>query len=136
MVMRKHIIISTIATIVIIALAVGFLLFSFLSPKVNISGRNAILNYVYNDKKININLNAQESRIIKDMFNNKRLYKDNPSCGFSENVSISFGKTTFCIACDSCPIVKLEDKYFKISKQDRKILNKIFGEYGAFFPCV
>lgn len=30
----------------------------------------------------------------------KRLYRDSPSCGFDEDVSVRFGAQTFCIARD------------------------------------
>lgn len=48
---------------------------------------------------------------VKTIFNGKKLYKDNLSCGFSEAVSIKFDdEHTFCIARDTCQIVYWEEK--------------------------
>lgn len=131
--MKKRIIISIISVVILIG---GYFMLNILSPKISILDTNARLNYVYNDKNINVNLSADEIKTIKDMFNGKRLYNDNPSCGFTENVSISFDGMIFCVACDTCPIIKWENKYFRISEEDREIINRIFEKYGGSFPCV
>jgi len=134
MVMKKRIIISIIAIVILII--GGYFMLNILSPKVSILGTNARLTYIYSDKNIDISLSAEESETIKNMFNGKKTYSDNPSCGFTEDVSIRFDNLIFCIACDQCPIVKLEGKYFKISKADREVINLIFEKYGGSFPCV
>lgn len=135
MVMRKRILITSIIIIVILIIG-GFFMLNILSSKVSIPDTNARLIYIYSDKNIDINLSAEESETIKNMFNGKKIYSDNPSCGFTEDVSIRFDNLIFCIACDQCPIVKLEGKYFKISKADREVINLIFEKYGGSFPCV
>jgi len=132
--MKKRIIISIIAIVILII--GGYFMLNILSPKVSILGTNARLTYIYSDKNIDISLSAEESETIKNMFNGKKTYSDNPSCGFTEDVSIRFDNLIFCIACDQCPIVKLEGKYFKISKADREVINLIFEKYGGSFPCV
>ncbi|MCQ2449738.1 MAG: hypothetical protein MJ132_06085 [Clostridia bacterium] len=132
--MKKHIIISILAVVVL--LFTGFLLLKIFSPKVNISGEKAKLSYIYNDKNIIVDLSAEENKQLKEMFNGKKLYKDSPSCGFSKNISICFNESYFCIACDQCSTVKLDNKYFNISKADRKVLNGIFEKYGGSFPCI
>lgn len=132
--MKKYIIISTIAIVILVI--GGFFMLNIFSLKVSIPDINARLIYIYSDKNINVSLSAEESGIINNMFNDKKTYFDNPSCGFTEDVSIRFDKLIFCIACDQCPIVKLEDKYFKITKADREIINQIFNKYGGLFPCV
>lgn len=56
-------------------------------------------------------LSDKEVEFVKTIFNEKRLYKDNLSCGFSETVSIKFDDAqTFCIARDTCPIVYWKEK--------------------------
>lgn len=132
--MKKCIIISIIAIVILII--GGYFMLNILSPKVSILGTNARLTYIYSDKNIDISLSAEESETIKNMFNGKKTHSDNPSCGFTEDVSIRFDNLIFCIACDQCPIVKLEGKYFKISKADREVINLIFEKYGGSFPCV
>ena len=132
--MKTYIIILSAAAVILIA--GGCFLFNFLNSKVNIPDTGAKLNYIYNDKNISIDLSTDESKLFKDIFNGKRLYNDSPSCGFSKNVSICFDDLFFCVACDKCPIVKLNGKYFKISEAEQKSLINIFEKYGGFFPCI
>lgn len=80
-----------------------------------------------------------ELAAIKAIFNRKKLFKDNPSCGFSEEVSIKFNQAqTFCIARDTCPIIywKEKDMYFKLSEEEKAELYKILESYDFYFPCV
>ena len=61
-------------------------------------------------------LSSDDTEELRDIFAGKRLYRDNPSCGFDENASVKFGDSqTFCIAKDTCPIVywKEKDEYIK-----------------------
>lgn len=131
--MKKTIFVSIIVLILILA---GLLIIYFLFPKVNISNEKATLNYNYNEKNISVELNQDESELVKRIFNGKRLYRDNPSCGFSKNISIRFGDSIFCVACDNCPIVKFDNKYFKISEIELQELHNIFKSRGGIFPCV
>ena len=51
-------------------------------------------------------LSSDDTKELRGIFAGKRLYRDNPSCGFDENASVKFGDSqTFCIAKDTCPIV-------------------------------
>lgn len=132
--MKKYILISI---LVVVAIVIGgYFMFNFILTFVRIPDENAILHYSYNDEDISVNLTAEESNTIKNMFGGKMLYNDSPSCGFSENISIKCGDMTFCIAYDMCPVIKCEHRYFRISNEDRKILNGIFEKYGGFFPCI
>ena len=114
----------------------GRYLFSLFTPKTKIEANNAKIIYIFNDHNINQLLSNNESKIIKDILNNKKLYSDNPSCGFSENISICFDNLVFCLACDNCAIIKFGDKFFKISETDREKINKIIENYGGSFPCL
>jgi len=109
---------------------------SIFGPKINITTTTANLIYVYDGKDINETLSSEESELLRKIFNNKTLYSDNPSCGFTEEVSIRFDDLAFCIACDDCPVVKLGEKVIKISIKDRKTIVQIFEKYGGKFPCV
>lgn len=133
MVMKKYIII---VSVVLILLVGGGGMFGIFNPRTKIISTSACLTYVYNTQNINTLLSDKEGNLLKDIFNNKRLYSDNPSCGFTEDVSICFEDMVFCVACDGCPIVKLGNKYFKISTSDRKTIDQIFEKYGGAFPCV
>ncbi len=111
-------------------------LFTACSSVVNISdGTKATLIYIYDNKNINTELTDEESDTIRQMFDGKDLYSDNPSCGFSENISVRFGNYTYCIANDSCGIIKVGFQYFNISDKEREELEKILKSYGAEFPC-
>ncbi len=94
------------------------------------------LHYNYNNEHISVRLTKFESDIVKDIFNKKKLYFDEPSCGFDKNISIKFDNDYYCIASDSCGIVKFKDKYFNISNSERSKIEKIFKKYGGEFPCV
>lgn len=123
---------------IIIVTIGGIIVFSMFTGRLNISSKNAILTYSYNNVNINQPLTEDESQVIKEMFNGKRPYTDNPSCGFTKDVSVEFSDMIFCIACDSCPIIKIDNskKYIKISENERQELEKIFNKYGGSFPCI
>lgn len=97
------------------------------------------VSFVYGDSNILENLSDKDCNIIKDMFDNKKLYKDNPSCGFSENIAIVFDDSkVFCIANDECPIIYYQNKnlFFDLSNKENELLRNILTQYGLYFPCV
>jgi len=101
--------------------------------------KNADIYFFYEDFELFHHLDDKELKILKSILNGKKLYRDNPSCGFSENISIKFNdEQTFCIARDSCPIIywKEKDKYIKLSKKEKQKLYGLLETYGLFFPCV
>ena len=84
-------------------------------------------------------LSDREVASVKTIFNGKKLYKDNLSCGFSEAVSIKFDdEHTFCIARDTCPIVYWEEKnrYIRLTEDEKTQLYNLLEPYGFTFPCV
>lgn len=119
---------------------VSLILFVFCScnlNKINIpDNATAKIVYKYDDKNINESLNEDESLIIKDIFNGKELFYDNPSCGFNANISLSFDNKTFMIACDGCSIIKYNNKYFNVSDSQIEQIHNIMQKYGAKFPCI
>lgn len=131
---RKIIMISCIA--VAIMIAGGCFALSVISARVSVPDTNATLHYVCNGENIRVDLTAEESEAIRDIFDGKRRYNDDPSCGFSEDISVRYGDITFCVARDTCPVIKCGDRYFKISNEDREALNAVFAKYGGSFPCV
>lgn len=42
------------------------------------------------------------------------------------------------VACDGCPMVyyKNENRYFKLSEEENKMLKRILEKYGFYFPYV
>lgn len=97
-----------------------------------------ILDYEYGGVSIHTQLKEADARKVCKMFGWRLLSRDCPSCGFSENASLSAGGRTYCIACDSCPIIQdlQAGKYFGISESQRGELEGILKPYGAAFPCV
>ena len=95
--------------------------------------------FVYEDADVLQPLSAEELQSVKAIFDGKKMYKDNPSCGFSEDISIIFNKSqTFCLARDNCAIVywQEEDKYIKLSEEEQAQLYDLLEVYGFIFPCV
>lgn len=95
------------------------------------------LLYIYNDIIIYEELSLEDAQIIQDIFKNKKLYNDSPTCGFTLFISIQIGDLFFSPACDSCGIVKCNNnnKYFSITDEERNTIVQIFNKFGAKFPC-
>lgn len=99
----------------------------------------ATLKFIYADKEIVQVLDADDTAKIVEMFSGKALDGNStPSCGFDDDISITFGNQVFAIACDDCAVVKdcKSNKYFDITSEDKEYLVSLFEEYGGFFPCV
>ena len=99
----------------------------------------AEIKYAYETVSVNESLTKEETETITDIFENNFLYSDNPSCGFSQDISIVIDNDkTFCIARDTCGIIywKEKDKYFKVSEEDIKEVHNLFENHGGKFPCV
>ena len=78
------------------------------SDKVDIDfAKIAVVYFQYKDTDAINQLRDNEMASVKTIFNGKKLYNDNPSCGFDENISIKFngGDQIFCLAHDGCPII-------------------------------
>lgn len=126
----------TIILIVVICLGVICLRFN----KVNMEFvKEGEVCFSYGNTDTLHHLSNIEVESLKAIFNGKKMYKDNLSCGFSEAVSIKFNKEqTFYIARDTCPIVywKEENRYIKITEDEKTQLYNLLEPHGFFFPCV
>lgn len=137
--MKKNLIfIIVVALFIIVVIIGGIISVVVFKGKVNIKTEDALLRYSHHGITIEQPLSKEESQLIKSIFNSKKTYIDNPSCGFSAGISVSFDDKIFCIACDRCPTIKYlnSNKYFKISEEQRNEIEKIFNKYGGTFPCV
>ena len=95
--------------------------------------------FVYNTTNRRETLSDEDFDRIIGIFEGKKLYRDDPSCGFTADIAVKFnGAENFCIARDTCPIVYVEskDKYFKLSEKEYSELVGILSKYGFSFPCV
>ena len=73
---------------------------------------------------------------IKEIFQDKHLYRDNPSCGYGDNATIKFNnEASFFFFFDSCPTIYFEnkDRYFDISEEEQKELYRIISKYIEFY---
>ena len=137
--MKKKFIILIVSIIFIIIMIFAGLFI----PKrntVNMSfAKKAEVFFKHESTNIDIVLSEQELSSICDICDGKEMYRDNPSCSFSEDVAIKFNdKQTFCLARDTCPIIywKEKDKYFNITEEEKEKLYSILEYYGIYFPCV
>lgn len=97
-----------------------------------------VITYSYGVIYIWEELYGKDVDDVAAILNGKREYRDNPACCFSEDISITIGKYTFALACDSCGVVKdcATGKYIFISDAERDVLENLFTSRGGKFPCV
>ena len=101
--------------------------------------KEAEVCFIYGEEVVSENLDDKEVEILKEIFDNKRMYKDTPSCGFREDISVRFNQLqTFCVARDTCPIVYWmeEDRYIRLTDEEKLLLYNLLESYGFEFPCV
>ena len=121
----------------IISICLAFALCS--CGRVSAGGSEPVeLKFHYDGASVDAVLSEQDSEVIRNMFDGKELYFDDPSCGFNENVSLRVDGKVFCPACDKCAVVKDcgSGQYFELSESERRELVKIFSQHGGSFPCV
>jgi uncharacterized membrane protein len=129
----KKLEIAGVAIVVILGAAI---LYSYIPQQTNIQTVEASIVYNYKDKNINQTLSNEEALTVYDIFNRKTLYAGNPSCGFTDNISIRFEDMIFCPAEDGCAIVMLQNKnkYFNITKNEQQEIKEIFFRHGGTLP--
>lgn len=133
--MRKRFLFLLIPVILVVFCGVIYLQIN----KTNMEfAKEAEVRFIYGDTNMTCRLDHSELEAIKAIFDGKKMYKDNPSCGFTEDVSVTFNEAqTFCIACDTCPIVywKEKDRYIRLTEEEKTQLYHLLQTYGFFFPC-
>lgn len=98
------------------------------------------LTFNYLGKEIDTTVTDEADKKI--IINNLKgiSYKDQPACGFSPDISITFsdGKksVTVCPACDSCSKAKIANTGKFITIRDKQALQAVLEKYGFNFPCV
>jgi len=67
-------------------------------------------------------------------------FPENPSCGFSLDISIRFTdgdkSIVLCPARDTCSFARIGETGRYINIKDRKALETVLKKYGVIFPCV
>lgn len=137
--MKRYLIISTVVLLIILIIGGEWLLMK--SYRTDMSTiNNGKVRFEYGDENILTDLSEEDLNTIREIFDDKKLYKDNPSCGFSESIAVLLNDDSqiFCIACDTCPIIynKNEGLYFKLSDEENILLRNLLKKYGFYFPCL
>lgn len=129
------------ACILIIALVIFIVRITRMKNYIDTSFATEVtLKYYYIDKKIDVVvIDENDIRVIKESLKGVS-YSDNPSCGFSLDISIKFsdrGKSIIiCPARDGCSKARIGDSGRYIDIKDRKALESVLEKYGMTFPCV
>ena len=134
--MKKQVLIILLALMLFIGVIIFFINSSHTYTKATASGS---VTFVYDDINISKKLSDEDLNTLIELFDNKKLYKDNLTCGFSKNIAVIFDESEiFCIACDECPIIYYwnSEQFFKLTSQENELLRSILTRYGFYFPCV
>lgn len=78
----------------------------------------------------------EDSERLRELLYGKPLHYDSPSCGFGEEVSVSFGGDTFMPARDGDESVENNGKYLTLTDTENEEFHEILEKYGVTFPCV
>jgi len=106
---------------------------------VTVSGDGeAVLRFVYGEENIFQVLTPEEAEQVAEIFDQKILLTDSPSCGFDEDISITIDGQVFAVARDNCGIIQHCDsgRYFPVSEEDISFIHDLFEQYGGDFPCI
>ena len=127
--------------IIILVLFAVLSYFTGITDMKKVTGGKAV--FIYEEKNVDTNLSNEHLEVIKEIFDKKILYRDNPSCSFDENIAVKLYFSdnriyTFCFARDTCNGIywKEKNKYFDVSESEQKQLHAILETYGFRFPCV
>ena len=127
--------------IIILVLFAVLSYFTGITDMKKVTGGKAV--FIYEEKNVDTPLSEEHLEVIKEIFDKKILYRDNPSCGFDENIAVKLCFSdnriyTFCFARDTCNGIywKEKNKYFDVSESEQKQLHAILETYGFRFPCV
>ena len=136
--MKKKYLILIIFVFVLVSVVLGIMHFSVRKTNMEFA-KEAEVCFIYGDVTTSQYLEDKDLETLKEIFDDKRMYKDTPSCGFSEDISVRFNQSqTFCVARDTCPIVYWmeEDRYIRLTEEEKGVLYNLLGTYGFTFPCV
>ncbi|GEM_PF-2807979 len=77
-----------------------------------------------------------DSARLKELLYGRDLHYDSPSCGFREDINVSFGFDKFFPACDNCGIIQNNGKYMYLTDEETDEFHEIVKKYGMGFPCL
>ena len=114
-------------------LLIVFLALSLLLCGCKSSGKKVTLILTCFDYNIVQELTEEEAAEVIRIFNSKKLQPlfTIPSCGFSKNVAIRVGLTTYQIASDHCESLCVGLLYYSISEEDMAYIHGLFEKYSG-----
>ena len=133
----KNVFVIIVATILILGvLPVGA--YFLTTHKVSIKNKDGYLLYKHADKDINQKLTEEEKKIIEEIIEGKRAEEKMVACEFNKNVALKFGKNIYCVDCDGCGLLRVNDStlYIEIPEEHKRAIHDIFSKYGATFPAL
>lgn len=136
--MKKKYLILIIFVFVLVSVVLGIMHFSVRKTNMEFA-KEAEVCFIYGDVTTSQYLEDKDLETLKEIFDDKRMYKDTPSCGFSGDISVRFNQSqTFCVARDTCPIVYWveEDRYITLTEEEKLLLYNLLESYGFVFPCL
>ena len=136
--MKRKILVLIVIIFVLVLVVLGIICFSIRKTNMEFA-KEAETCFIYGDVTTSQYLEGKDLETLKEIFDDKILYKDDPSCGFSEDISVRFNQSqTFCIARDTCPIVYWleEDRYIRLTEEEKLLLYDLLEPYGFEFPCI
>ncbi len=124
--------------IIIIFVIIAFLALIFFRPVIIFSQEPAIGRYKYGGKDITVELSVEDTKTIRSIVNGKITSTMEPICGFDEDISVKIGIRTFCIACDGCGVLCINDgdRFIYLGEEENEIIRGILEKYGFEFPCI
>ena len=139
--MKKGKVKNIFVVVLVVVVLVGVLPFAayyLTSHRVNIKNKDGYLIYKHFDKDINQELTDEDEQIIENIIDGKRAKEKMIACEFDKKVAVKFGKNLYCIDCDGCGYLRVNDtsQYLEITPEERKEFDKIFSKYGGTFPAV
>lgn len=134
--MKKILIIIIIIFVIVIILLGGY----YNKEKLLLDEKTQKCKLIYVDDNIIIDstLSTEETSTLFNIFNNKKLFKENLSCGFDDTMLFNFGGSEILIASDGDPFfyVKEKDKYIKVSTEEMEWIKTLIKKYGGEIPNV
>lgn len=123
--------------ILVLILLAALLIYHSFALHLDRNGEGTI-TYSYGDSQFTDTLSEEEVKAVVRVLSGKIPYSDNPSCGYTEKISITIDGVTFALACDGCENVKNCEtgQYINISQRQRDVLEAMFTSRGGIFPCV
>jgi len=133
------------AFVILILLSVGYLLLFHNVVRSNFASEATLKFFTYSGAEFTqheIILTEEEDIAKLRGILRGRAWRDSPSCGFVDSVSITLSNEDrsimFSPALDGCPLIRVNgsDRYISISYEQRAVIDELFKRFDFTFPEV